>query len=479
MRNKILQLENKSIALEPDHQERAELQEKVINYTETFLGRIHTEKAYIITDDNGAELWNHPIGEKGKDIEQLLELIAQHVDRPGLNPASGGHIAYIPGGGIYPAALGDYIADITNRYAGIFYGGPGAVRIENILIRWLCDLFGLPAEAGGNLTSGGSIANLIGIVTARDFKGLRGEDFKRVVIYTSQQAHHCTTKAIKISGLYEAIIRPIPLDDKFRMQADELLRTIQEDQKEGLIPFMVIASAGTTDTGAIDPLDKIATICEQQELWFHVDAAYGGFFIMTPECQQAFKGIERADSIVVDPHKGLFLPYGSGAVLVRDVKKLYDSQHMTASYLQDTFDDMEELSPADLSPELTKPFRGLRLWLPLQLFGVAPFRACLSEKLWLCRYFYEEIQQLGFEVGPYPELSVMIFRYVPEGRDANSFNLALQEAVRQDGRVFLSSTTIDGVVFIRLAVLSFRTHLTTIDTCLSVLKEQVEQLLNN
>lgn len=478
MKNKILELENRSNILEPNQSERTKLQQKVVAYTESFLEKIHKEKAYNITEDNGAALWDYPITESGKDMQQLLDLIAQHVDRPGLNPASGGHIAYIPGGGIYPAALGDYIADVTNRYAGIFYGGPGAVRMENILIRWLCDLFGLPAEAGGNLTSGGSIANLIGIVTARDFKGLKGEDFKRVVIYTSQQAHHCTTKAIKISGLYEATIRPINLDEKFRMQPDELLRTVEEDQNKGLIPFLVIASAGTTDTGAIDPLDEIATICEQKDLWFHVDAAYGGFFIMTPECQKEFKGIERADSIVVDPHKGLFLPYGSGAILVRDVKKLYDSQHMTASYLQDTFDDMEELSPADLSPELTKPFRGLRLWLPLQLFGVAPFRDCLSEKIWLCRYFYDKIQELGFEVGPYPELSVMIFRYVPEGQDSNAFNLALQEAVRQDGRVFLSSTTIEGVVFIRLAVLSFRTHLSTIDTCLDVLKEQVRELLD-
>jgi glutamate/tyrosine decarboxylase-like PLP-dependent enzyme len=410
-------------------------------------------------------------------MEQLLSLIAKNVDRPGLNPASGGHIAYIPGGGIYPSALGDYMADVTNRYAGVFYGGPGAVRMENILIRWLCDLFGLPKEAGGNLTSGGSIANLIGVVTARDYRGLKGVDFHKTVIYTSQQAHHCTTKAVKISGLQEAIIRNIPLDEHFRMNPAELLKAIQRDKASGLIPFMVIASAGTTDTGAIDPLDTIADICASEEVWFHVDAAYGGFFILTPECKADFKGIERADSIVIDPHKGLFLPYGSGVVLVRNAKQLYDSQHMAANYMQDTYEDVEELSPADMSPELTKPFRGMRLWLPLQLFGVAPFRACLSEKIWLCRYFYEEIQKLGFEVGPYPELSVMIFRYVPEGKDANQFNLDLQEAVRQDGRVFLSSTTIDGTIYIRLAVLSFRTHLTTIDTCLAILKEQVAILM--
>ena len=195
---------------------------------------------------------------------------------------------------------------------------------------------------------------------------------------------------------------------------------------------------------------------------------------MAEETKALFNGIERADSIVVDPHKGLFLPYGSGAILVRDVKKIHSAHHMKASYLQDSFDDLEEISPADVSAELSKPFRGLRLWLPLQLFGTAPFEAGLREKIWLCRYFYEAVQEIGFKVGPYPQLSVMLFRYVPKNADANAYNLNLIERVKLDGRVFLSSTTIEGVVYIRLAVLAFRTHLSTIKTCLEVLEELVQ-----
>jgi len=265
------------------------------------------------------------------------------------------------------------------------------------------------------------------------------------------------------------------MDNHFRMNPQALEKAIEEDKKNGLLPFMIIASAGTTDTGSIDPLEHIAAICKNHNLWFHVDAAYGGFFILTDEIKDKFKGIEQADSIVIDPHKGLFLPYGSGAVLVRNAKWLYDSQHMDASYMQDTFDDIEELSPADLSPELTKPFRGLRMWLPLQLLGVAPFRACLEEKIWLCRYFYEEIQKIeGFEVGPYPELSVMMYRFVPKEGDANSYNLDLVNRVKEEGSVFLSSTTINGIVYLRLAVLAFRTHLHTIDKCLEVLRKLTE-----
>jgi glutamate/tyrosine decarboxylase-like PLP-dependent enzyme len=261
------------------------------------------------------------------------------------------------------------------------------------------------------------------------------------------------------------------------MRADDLKACIIQDVKNGLKPFMVIASAGTTDVGAIDPLDEIADICEEFGIWFHVDAAYGGFFKLVESSEALFKGIERSDSLVIDPHKGLFLPYGTGAVLVRNGHLLFESQHLTASYLQDAYYDVEEVSPADLSPELTKHFRGLRLWMPLQLFGIEPFKAALEEKLWLTRYFYEEIQKMeGFEVGPYPELSVMVYRFVPKSGNADEFNARLVEEVKKDGRVFLSSTMINGTYFIRLAVLSFRTHLSTIDSCLSVLKEKVEIL---
>lgn len=444
----------------------------VVEYSENFLHNIDQLKAYQTTADKGKALWEHPITEEGISIHQALEILTYNVDRPGLNPASGGHIAYIPGGGLYPSSLGDYLADITNRYAGVFYASPGAVRLENMLLDWMCRLFGFPKGAGGNLTSGGSMANLIAVVTARDHGQFKAKDFDKLVIYSTAQAHHCTKKAIKISGLAEAIQRNIPMDTYYKLDAQALAQAIVQDKKAGLIPFMVIASAGTTDTGAIDPLNAIADICQEEEIWFHVDGAYGGFFILTDEAKTQLQGIERADSIVIDPHKGLFLPYGSGAVLVRNAKWLYDSQHMEANYLQDAFDDIEELSPADLSPELTKPFRGLRMWLPLQLFGLAPFRSALSEKIWLCRYFYEEIQKIeGFEVGNYPDLSVMIYRFLPPQGDANAYNLDLVNQVKEDGQVFISSTTIDGIVYLRLAVLSFRTHLSTIQTLLKVLQK--------
>ncbi len=448
----------------------------MLQYSENFLNNIDSLKAYVKTDDKGIGLLDSPISETGIGIDEAISLLKENVDRPGLNPASGGHLAYIPGGGIYYSALGDYLADVFNRYAGVFYASPGAVRMENMLIRWMNEIVGYPADAGGNLTSGGSLANLIAIVTARDARGINSTNITRSVIYLSEQAHHSIGKAIRIAGLTECIVRHLPIDNKYRIIADALETQIARDLAEGLNPFLVVASAGTTDVGAIDPLAEIGAIAARHNLWYHIDAAYGGFFVLTEEGSAKLAGMETSDSLVIDPHKGLFLPYGLGVVLVKDPANLRASHSYTANYMQDAAGEPDEPSPADLSPELTKHFRGLRLWLPLKLHGVAPFRACLEEKLLLAKYFHTEIQKLGFESELEPELSVVIYRYVPKQGDANEFNKRLLNAVVSDGRIFISSTMLDGRFTLRFACLAFRTHLSTVDTLLSVLSDSVKRL---
>jgi len=267
------------------------------------------------------------------------------------------------------------------------------------------------------------------------------------------------------------------MDDQFRMDVSALEQLIIEDRVSGLQPWLIIASAGTTDTGAVDPVDAIAGLAEQYGLWLHVDAAYGGFFLLCEEGRLVLRGLEKAHSIVLDPHKGLFLPYGSGAVLVRDVNWLAMSQAYQADYMQDAKDSENLYSPADLSLELSRPFRGLRFWLPLKLFGLAPFRAALAEKIWLARYFYEQLDiSPGWEMGPYPELSVVTFRFVPEQGDADVFNERLIEAVRADGKVFISSTLINERFVLRLAVLHFRTHLDRVDYVLRLLNRLVLEI---
>ena len=480
MIERIRKLETVSRKLEPDAHARERTRQQVVGYSEEFLSRIHDVRAYDDRKEPARELRASPISEDPADIEELLPLLKRAVDTPGINPASGGHLGYIPGGGLYYSALGDFLADVTNRYAGVAFAGPGAVEMENMLLDWMAGLVGYPEGSGGNLASGGSIANLIAIVTAREAHELQAKDFNRSVVYQSEQVHHCVEKALRVAGMGECVRRNVPLDSGYRMVPAELERLVTEDRKQGLVPWMVIASAGTTDVGAIDPLSEIGQVARSEDLWYHIDAAYGGFFALCEEIRPKMAGMELSDSIVLDPHKGLFLPYGTGAVLVKDRAAMHRAHYYRANYMQDVAREGYGASdsPADLSPELSKHFRGLRLWLPLKLHGLAPFRACLEEKLLLARYFHERVQELGFRVGPDPELSVATYWYEPEQGDANAFNQALIEATHRDGRVFISSTRLGERFVLRLAPLAFRTHLDTIDLTLEMLQEHVGALLD-
>jgi glutamate/tyrosine decarboxylase-like PLP-dependent enzyme len=272
----------------------------------------------------------------------------------------------------------------------------------------------------------------------------------------------------------ECVVRHVSLDQQFRIRPDRLTAQVDADRQSGLRPWLLVASAGSTDVGAIDPLDQLGEVAAVERLWYHVDAAYGGYFMLVEMARERFRGIERADSTVLDPHKTLFLPYGLGIALVRDQDTLFQAFRSDAPYLQDTLTERDEVSPADLSPELTRPFRGLRLWLPLLVHGLAPFRASLEEKLLLTEWLHRELVQRGWEVGPEPDLSVIIYRRVPAGWDlelVNRLNQRIVDLVKQDGRVYVSSTLIDGRYLIRYAGVTHRTHLSTV----RLLLDQLEQ----
>ena len=470
---RLRELEPEARALEETPAERRRLTERVLAFTEQLLDGLAQRPVWSTEGGAREELLALGIPELPADLERVMSVVAREVDGPGLQPASGGHLGYIAGGGLYAAALGDWIAAVTNRYAGVHYAGPGAVHLENLLLRWMCRLIGYPEGALGTLTSGGSIATLVAVVAARDARALEPHEIASSVVYATAQAHHCIRKALAIAGLARAPLREVPMDEHYRMDARALGAQIESDRARGLRPFLLVASAGTTDTGALDPLAELAGLAEREQLWLHVDAAYGGVFLLLDELRPRFFGIERADSVVIDPHKGLFLPYGTGAVLVRDVAHLRGSSGARGAYLQDATDALDEPSPADLSPELSRHFRGMRLWLPLQLHGLARYRAALEEKLLLCRLFHARVLELGFAVGPEPDLSVAIFRRETGDVAAdNAENQRLLAAVLADGRVFLSSTTIDGRFWLRVAVLNFRTHVERIEALLELLARE-------
>jgi glutamate/tyrosine decarboxylase-like PLP-dependent enzyme len=365
------------------------------------------------------------------------------------------------------------IAAASNKYSGFASASPGAVRIENACTAWLADVIGYPKEAAGTLTSGGSVANLTAIVAAREARDPEGGG----AVYVTRFAHYCIDKALHIAGRGRSPKRIIATDASHRMSMEALEQALEQDRRDGIRPWLVIASAGTVDTGAIDPLSEIADLCRRYGAWFHADGAYGGLFALCDEGRALLRGIEQADSVALDPHKTLFLPYGTGAALVRDGRLLQQAFSASGEYIRPLGESEVGPSPADLSPELTRHFRAMRLWLPLQTAGIAAFRAAQAEKLALSRHFHARLSEIdGFDPGPPPDLSVVAFRYLPRSGDVDAFNERLMRHIQQEGRVMMSGTRIDGSYRLRCAILCFRTHLEHVDDAVDAVVRGVEAL---
>jgi glutamate/tyrosine decarboxylase-like PLP-dependent enzyme len=411
--------------------------------------------------------------EDGRELPAVLDYVRACVDAPGFATTSPRFMAYIPGGALPYSALGDLLAATSNKYSGFASASPGAVRIENACTKWLASVIGYPEGAAGTLTSGGSIANLTAIVAARESRDPDGGG----AVYTTRFAHYCIDKALHIAGRGRSPRRQIETDASHRMSVAALEEALEADVKSGIRPWLVTASGGTVDTGAIDPLPEIAEVCRKYGAWFHVDGAYGGLFALCDEGRELLRGIDQADSVALDPHKTLFLPYGTGAALIREGRHLTEAFSATADYISPLGESEVGPSPADLSPELTRHFRAMRLWLPLQIAGVAAFRAAQSEKLALARYFHQRLSEIdGFDPGPAPDLSVVAFRYVPEGGDADEFTERLLKHLQKEGRVMMSGTRIDGTYYIRCAILCFRTHIEHVDQAIDAIVEGVKAL---
>jgi glutamate/tyrosine decarboxylase-like PLP-dependent enzyme len=459
--------------LEPDSDERRRLAGKAVDHAMAYLDAIPDAPANNPWSEVFAQRLDPEFAEAGRDPDEVLSYFAQCVDRPGFATTSPRFMAYIPGGALFHSALGDFLAAVSNKYSGFASASPGAVRIENACCAWLADVIGYPKSSAGTLTSGGSLANLTAIVTAREARDPDGGG----AVYMTRFVHHCVDKALHIAGRSRAPKRSIAIDNQGRMSPAALDEAIERDISDGVRPWLVVASAGTIDNGLIDPLDEIADVCARHGVWFHIDGAYGGLFALCEEGKEKLRGIERADSVALDPHKTLFLPYGTGAVLVRDGQQLQSAFTASAAYIAPLGESEVGPSPADLSPELTRHFRALRLWLPLQMAGVAAFRAAQKEKLALARYFHARLSELpGFDAGPPPDLTVVAFRYVPESGDADGASEQLLQHLLQEGRVMLSGTRIDGSFHIRCAILSFRTHVEHVDEVIDALQRGVAAL---
>lgn len=418
-----------------------------------------------------------PAPREPQELAPLLDALFDEWIPRSFTTISPGYFAYIPGGGLFPAALADLIADATNRFTGIWHAAPALVQLEANALEWLRTWMGFPSSAAGVFTTGGSTANLHAIVCARE--RWLGPDLRDGVLYASDQVHHSVVKSARIAGILPDRVRTVPVDGAFRMRVDALEAAIVQDRRAGLRPFVVVSSAGTTNTGAVDPLDAVGDVCAAEGLWHHVDGAYGACFHAVPELRPLLAGLPRADSLTLDPHKGLFLPYGTGALLVRDGADLRAANRATAGYLPD--EQLEFYDPSQHGPDLSRDFPGLRVWLCLQLVGLRRYEAALAEKRALALQAADRVAALpGVVVDAPPQLSLLAFHLERPGwsqAQEDDATRRLVDAVTRRGRAMLTGCVAGGRFLARICVLSFRTRERHVDAAVEDVAAAAREIL--
>lgn len=421
-------------------------------------------------------------------LDDLVAHLREVTFEWSMYPGHPGFLAYILGSGTVPAAPAELLAAALDQNLGGWRLSPAATEIELHLMRWFAESFGLPPGSGGIMTSGGAMAAFVALKTARDARcgwdnrerGLLAGP--RLAMYGSTEAHVVNERATDMLGLGRQGFRQIPVDAEFRMRADALEEAILADLAGGVRPVAVVATAGTTATGAIDPLEEIAEICAAHGLWFHVDGAYGAIAALVPSLERLFRGMERADSIAFDPHKWLYVPPSAGAVVLRDSRLLVEAFDVHPSYVHE--DKARTMRGADLmesGPQFSRGFRSLKVWVSLLAHGWSAYERRIEHDVALTLYLHRRVlERPEFEpVGPEPRLSIACFRYVPPGlpedadRDAylDRLNERLMTEMQLDGRVFPSNAVLDGRFVLRICIVNFRTEASDLDLLLDVAAE--------
>jgi len=382
-----------------------------------------------------------------------------------------GYLAFIPGEGTWPGALGDLIASALNIDTCWWLGSSGPTTLELVVVDWLRRWVGYPEHAAGLLVSGGSAANLTALACAREARVGAMDD--RAVVYMSDQTHSSLARAARALGFRSDQVRVIPTDERARIRPDALRGAIASDHAAGRLPLVVIANAGTTAAGAIDDFRELAQICRRHDVWLHVDGAYGAFACLSERGRQALAGIELADSITLDPHKWLYQPIEVGALLVRDGATLRSGFEISPDYLGDVEAGDQEVNFADLGLQLTRSCRALKLWISLRYFGVAAFREAIDRCLDLAAHAERSIAASAeLELTSPASLGIVTFRRHPAGVDDEArlerINAALADAIECQGDVFLSTGRVRGRFVLRLCILNHSTSQADVDRALEL-----------
>jgi aromatic-L-amino-acid decarboxylase len=457
------------IALQPTPDEMRHIMALVSAFAAEVLEGLPTSRA---ATTEGAEALARSLREPvptPASLETLLATLHEAAGK-GFNQLHPGFFGYVPPVGLPIGAVADFLGALLSRYVGLWWPSPALVQLEWDALRWIIDALGYPPEARGTFTSGGSLASFEGVVTAR--YAILGSNHGQGRVYLTNQTHHSIERALNLAGLDPAMITVVPTNRDLEMDVAALEARIRGDKERGDRPFLVVANAGTINTGAIDPIDAIVEVAHREGAWVHVDGAYGGFFAMTEYGRHALRGMADADSITVDPHKGMFLPPGTGCILVRDGQYLRAAHAAKAAYLDDLQPDDEVPNFSDYSLELTRPFRGLRIWMALKLYGWPAFIAALDNCRRLALVLDEALRQdPRFELPWRPALSTVSFRLRDRSNEANS---QLEAAINDSGAVFLSSTALrvddePELTWLRACILSHRTTDATVRQAVEVI----------
>lgn len=375
-----------------------------------------------------------------------------HVDHPRF-------FAFVPGPNNFMSVLADALAAGFNVFNGTWFAGSAAAEVELTVTEWLRQICGLPESAGGLFVSGGSMANLTGLAVARHV--VLGDQLDGAVAYVGDQSHSSVARALRVLGLTAEQIRIVPAGDDFRMPAALVADLIAADRNAGLRPFCVVASAGTTNTGAVDPLRRLSRLCRDEELWLHVDGAYGAPAILTDQGRPLLDGLDLADSLSLDPHKWLFQSFESGCVLVRDRALLLQTFQVMPEYLRDTHGALEEVNFGNYGVQLTRSFRALKLWLSLRTFGLDNFRAAIARGMQIAELAQRELESgEEWEIVTPATLAIVTFRYVaPHLSDEEIDRLQgkIVEAMMADGYALATSTVLNGRPVLRMCTINPRT----------------------
>jgi glutamate/tyrosine decarboxylase-like PLP-dependent enzyme len=419
-----------------------------------------------------------------EDGQAFADVLGQFAERIAPFACRVNHprfLAFVPSAPTFLSAIGDFLCGGMNFFGSVWLEAAGPSQVELVVLDWFRTFLGMPAQTSGVLTSGGSEANLTALVVARE--RLDEVQRSRALVYVTEQRHWSIDRATKIIGLRNEQIRPVAADALFRLSPQALRHAIQADRAAGHVPWVVVANAGATNTGAVDPLRELACLCAAENLWLHVDGAYGWTAALTPAGQAELAGIECADSVTLDPHKWLAQTFEAGCLLVRDGPLLARTFAMRPEYMQDVEPAHDEINFADHSLALTRRFRALKIWLSLKVLGVGWFRDLAGHGYRLAEYGQRLLEHDGtFEILSPRQLSIVCFRYVPpemRGQDEalNRLNLQLIEAIRATGRAFLSSTRLGGRVAIRFCFVNWRTTADDVDEVVALLRTLGHQLV--